>query len=238
LVPYRAIDETLVAIFGADTVDYRRYGGAKRLDRAGLFGDYEPPISEIREGLQRGKDDSISILEGIIIRFKEELELTSSEPQSDQESRHARLESRRVFVVHGHDHEALQTVARFVSQIGLEPVILHEQASRSRTIIEKVEAHGEVDFAIVLLTPDDEGSAKGGPPQPRAQQNVLLELGYFIGRLGRENVSALKRGDLEIPSDFGGVVYESFDVSGGWKQALGRELKAAGFPIDWNKVMA
>jgi predicted nucleotide-binding protein len=64
-----------------------------------------------------------------------------------------------------------------------------------------------------------------------------MELGYFIGRLGRKNVCALKRGDLEIPSDFGGVVYEAFDASGGWKQALGRELEAASFKIDWNKAM-
>nr|WP_083916265.1 TIR domain-containing protein [Methylobacterium sp. B34] len=76
-----------------------------------------------------------------------------------------------------------------------------------------------------------------GPQQPRARQNVLLELGYFIGRLGRSRVCALRRGQVEIPSDFGGVVYETFDASGGWKSALGRELEAAGFEVDWNKVM-
>ena len=97
--------------------------------------------------------------------------------------------------------------------------------------------HGNVGFAVVLLTPDDEGSIKGGTPQPRARQNVLLELGYFIGCLGRKNVCVLKRGELEIPSDFGGVVYEAFDASGGWKQALGRELEAAGYSINWNEVM-
>ena len=72
---------------------------------------------------------------------------------------------------------------------------------------------------------------------PRARQNVLIELGYFIGHLGRKHVCALKRGDVEIPSDFDGVVYETFDASGGWKQALGKELKVAGYEIDWNKVM-
>jgi predicted nucleotide-binding protein len=117
------------------------------------------------------------------------------------------------------------------------PIILHEQASQGRTVIEKVEAHGEVAFAVILLTPDDEGCVKGASPAPRARQNVLLELGYFIGRLGRQNVCAFKRGDLEIPSDFGGVVYETYDEGGGWKQALGRELQAAGFAIDWNVVM-
>jgi predicted nucleotide-binding protein len=84
-----------------------------------------------------------------------------------------------------------------------------------------VEAHGDVGFTVVLLTPDDTGCAKGGEPEPRARQNVLLELGYFIGRLGRDKVCAMKRGDLEIPSDFADVVWEKMDDSGGWKQSLG-----------------
>lgn len=145
--------------------------------------------------------------------------------------------SKKIFIVHGHDEGARESVARFLERIGFEPIILHEQANRGRTVIEKVEAHGDVGFAVVLLTPDDEGCVKGGNTEPRARQNVLLELGYFIGRLGRDHVCALKRGDLEIPSDFAGVVWESMDSSGGWKQALARELKAAGHHIDWNLVM-
>lgn len=145
--------------------------------------------------------------------------------------------SSKVFIVHGHDDGARETVARFLERIGLEAIILHEQANQGRTIIEKVVAHGDVGFAVVLLTPDDEGCAKGSIPEPRARQNVLLELGYFIGRLGRDKVCALKRGTLEIPSDFAGVVWETMDNSGGWKQALARELAAAGHDIDWNKVM-
>lgn len=145
--------------------------------------------------------------------------------------------SRKVFIVHGHDDGARETVARFLERIDLEAVILHEQANQGRTIIEKVVANSDVGFAVVLLTPDDEGCVKGGALEPRARQNVLLELGYFIGRLGREKVCALKRGTLEIPSDFAGVVWETMDSSGGWKQALARELEAAGHNIDWNKVM-
>ena len=145
--------------------------------------------------------------------------------------------SRKVFIVHGHDDGARETVARFLERIGLEAIILHEQANQGRTIIEKVVAHSDVGFAVVLLTPDDEGCEKGGSPEPRARQNVLLELGYFIGRLGRDKVCALKRGTLEIPSDFAGVVWETMDSNGGWKQALARELEAAGHSIDWNKVM-
>lgn len=145
--------------------------------------------------------------------------------------------SRKIFIVHGHDDGARETVARFLERIGLEPIILHEQANQGRTIIEKVVANSDVGFAVVLLTPDDEGCIKGGVPEPRARQNVLLELGYFIGRLGRDKVCALKRGTLEIPSDFAGVVWETMDGNGGWKQALARELEAAGHTIDWNMVM-
>jgi predicted nucleotide-binding protein len=146
--------------------------------------------------------------------------------------------SRKVFIVHGHDDGARESVARFLERIGLEAIILHEQANQGRTVIEKVVAHGDVGFAVVLLTPDDEGCQKGGVPEPRARQNVLLELGYFIGRLGRDKVCALKRGTLEVPSDFAGVVWEAMDSSSGWKQSLARELQAAGHDIDWNKVMS
>lgn len=144
--------------------------------------------------------------------------------------------SNKVFIVHGHDGEARETVARFLEKMGLQAIILHEQANQGRTVIEKVEANGDVGFAVVLLTPDDLGCAKGGEPEPRARQNVLLELGYFIGRLGRAKVCALKRGVLEIPSDFAGVVWENMDSGGSWKLALARELKAAGHAVDLNKV--
>lgn len=145
--------------------------------------------------------------------------------------------SSKIFVVHGHDEGAREAVARFLERLGFEAIILHEQANRGRTIIEKVEANGDVGFAVVLLTPDDEGCVKGGKPAARARQNVLLELGYFIGRLGRDKVCALKKGEVDIPSDFAGVVWEPMDAGNGWKQALGRELQAAGHLIDWNKVM-
>jgi len=148
----------------------------------------------------------------------------------------ARATSRKVFVVHGHDEAARESVARFLEGLDFDAIILHEQASRGRTVIEKVEAHSDVGFAVVLLTPDDVGCVKGGTPAPRARQNVVLELGYFVGSLGRNHVCALKRGEVEIPSDFEGVVYVDFDSSGAWKQALGKEL-AAEFEIDWNKVM-
>lgn len=146
--------------------------------------------------------------------------------------------SRKIFIVHGHDVAMREAVARFLEKIGFEVIILHEQANQGRTIIEKVEASTDVGFAVVLLTPDDEGRAVGTDKlEPRARQNVLLELGYFIARLGRGNVCTLRKGAVEIPSDFAGVVWTSMDDGGGWKTELSKELKAAGYDIDWNRVM-
>ncbi|MGA2411558.1 MAG: nucleotide-binding protein, partial [Candidatus Binataceae bacterium] len=180
---------------------------------------------------------SAAILQGIINGFEEDLEFANPEPKGESEEP-VRARSRRVFVVYGHDDGPRETVARFLERIGFEPIILHGQANRGRTVIEKVEAHSDVGFAVVLLTPDDEGCLKGKTPQPRPRQNVLLELGYFVGRLGRANVCALKVGDMELPSDLGGVVWENFDgTAAGWKLALARELKAVGFKIDANKVL-
>ena len=145
--------------------------------------------------------------------------------------------SNKIFVVHGHDEGSRESVARFLEKMDFQAIILHEQANKGRTVIEKVEAHGDVGFAVVLLTPDDEGCAKGKTLEPRARQNVLLELGYFIGRLGRDRVCTLKRGEVEIPSDFAGMVWVPMDSKSEWKLALAQELKAAGYSVDMNKVV-
>lgn len=146
--------------------------------------------------------------------------------------------SNKIFIVHGHEEAPREKVARFLEKIGFEAIILHEQASMGGTIIEKVERQRDVSFAVVLLTPDDEGRLKDGDAlEPRVRQNVLLELGYFIGCLGRQNVCVLKRGHVEIPSDFAGSVWVSMDDGDGWKMGLAKELKAAGHSIDFNKVM-
>lgn len=144
-----------------------------------------------------------------------------------------------VFLVHGHDEGAREQVARFLEQLGIRPVILHEQANKGRTIIEKLERSGDIAFAVVVLTPDDVGaSAKTADRQmARARQNVILELGYFIGLLGRERVCALHKGELELPSDFVGVAYVPLDPAGGWRLSLARELKAARYDVDLNKAV-
>ena len=147
------------------------------------------------------------------------------------------LSNTKVFIVHGHDNAAREAVARVVSKLGLIPIILHEQPNRGATIIEKFERHADVGFAIILLTPDDEGRAKGEEKlSERARQNVILELGYFVGRLKRKRVMVLRKGDVEVPSDIFGMVYEPLDDAGAWRFKLGAELKAAGYSIDLNRL--
>ena len=151
-----------------------------------------------------------------------------------------RKRTNKVFIVHGHDEGARESVARFLERLDLDTVILHEQASSGRTVVEKLEHYADVDFAVVLLTPDDVGGAKGGPPdklQARARQNVVLELGYFAGKLGRKHVCALYRGPLELPSDYMGVVYVALDDGGGWRLQLAKELRVAGFDVDLNRAV-
>ncbi|BEH58735.1 TIR domain-containing protein [Burkholderia pseudomallei] len=234
------IKDTLERCFGENTSAYKRFQSAAHLQfRPVVFGDNYPQRHHYQDGARENIAQSIVLLESAQRTLQQDLEDARHESAAPSESSVVApsVLSRRVFVVHGHDGEARETVARFLAKLGFEPVILHEQANQGRTIIEKFEAHGDVGFAVVLLTPDDEGRAKGGELQSRARQNVVLELGYFIGKLGRGKVCALKRGELELPSDYLGVVWEKMDDGGGWRQALGRELQAAGHAIDWNQVM-
>lgn len=145
---------------------------------------------------------------------------------------------RKVFIVHAHGSEIRNDVARYLTEIGLDPVILDEQPSGGRSIMEKIENQSDVSFAIVILTPDDHGRAEGEEiTKTRARQNVILELGYFMGRLGRENVCALHAGVEELPSDFSGVVYVPYDKTGGWKLNISKELRNAKIEIDMNKLI-
>ena len=144
----------------------------------------------------------------------------------------------KVFIIHGHDDSAKNEVARFVEKLGLEAVILHEQVNSGDTIIEKLEKHTDVGFAIVLYTSCDIGGVKTEPDKlkPRARQNVVFEHGLLIGKIGRANVIALVKEEVEIPNDVSGVVYETMDSKGAWKFQLAREIKVSGYDIDMNKV--
>jgi len=146
-------------------------------------------------------------------------------------------DNNKVFIVHGHDNEAKFEIARFVEKIGFKPIILHEQASNSQTIIEKIESYSDVGFGIVLYTDCDVGAKKSDYQHlnKRARQNVVFEHGFLIGKLGRSNVCSLVKGDIETPNDISGVVYTSMD-SGSWQIELAKEMKASGYTVDMNKL--
>jgi Predicted nucleotide-binding protein containing TIR-like domain len=141
--------------------------------------------------------------------------------------------SRRIFLVHGHAEEVNQSVAAFLKTLDLDVVILHEQPNQGRTIIEKFEKHSDVGFAVVLLTPDDTGAPIGDATktQERARQNVILELGYFIGKLGRGRVCSIYVRGVELPSDLHGVLWVAYDKNGDWRLLLAKEINAAGIDV-------
>lgn len=171
-----------------------------------------------------------------------ELLLKSTNRKEFKHDKHDnRTKNNKVFIVHGHKDEMKLAVSMVLGKLGLEPIILHEQPDRNRTIIEKFEDEaGKSSFAIVLISPDDKvGIVKEKPF--RARQNVILELGYFIGSLGRKNVLALydvsKNEEIELPSDIAGILYTPYDNPyGNWRFALANELRAAGYNIDINNL--
>lgn len=247
----------LLATYESDR--FTRWWYAVRAAAAGIFGDdsrnlkelegvrFTPimftsatPDSYFNEVRDSGINSVVATLDSMVEEVAEyfdddddeENDVTPSEIPIDRGS------SDSVFVVHGHDNEAKEAVARFLTQLGIRPIILHERPNMGRTIIEKLEANSAVGFAVVLLTPDDVGANSRTPElsRPRARQNVVLELGLFIGLLGRGRVCALRSDDIELPSDYSGVIYIPFDSGGGWKLELVRELKSAGFSIDANKA--
>lgn len=148
--------------------------------------------------------------------------------------------SSSVFIVHGRDDAAKESVARFLEKNGITPIILHEQPNYGMTLIEKFELNAvNSDYAIVIMTPDDFGylaNSSSKNKQYRARQNVIFELGFFFAHLNRKNVFVLKKGKIEIPSDTP-IVYESMDEHGGWKIRLLQALKCAGFAVDANKIV-
>jgi predicted nucleotide-binding protein len=138
----------------------------------------------------------------------------------------------RVFIVHGQNVAARDSAVAFLSSVGLQGIVLHEQANMGRHLLTKfIDEAALVTFAVVLMTDDDIGSKKGGSLSPRARQNVILELGYFLSHLGQGQVCALITPGLETPSDFDGIVWIGMDGTGRWQKELLRELKAANMPV-------
>ncbi len=147
----------------------------------------------------------------------------------------------RVFVVYGHDTGSRDALELMLLRMNLKPVILSNMAPEGKTIIEALMANANVKYAVILLTPDDEGHRANHPDEKksRARQNVVLELGMFLTALGRERVAILHKGNLELPSDINGLIYIPFQNSvQEAKNKLAASLQKAGFYIDINSLSA
>lgn len=196
-----------------------------------------PRRPKLRKAYQSGLANSEALIESLIGQVEDYW-------VDDRESTHSgdkdgAVDLNQVFVAHGRDHGALSEVKLVLSQLGLEPVVLQDLPNQGRTIVEKFEDYSRVAFAVVVCTPDDNGGLASADVarKPRVRQNVLLEWGFFLGRLGREKVFALIKDEVEIPSDYDGVLYVEMDDGGAWKMKLVRELKAAQYAVDANKLV-
>ena len=244
------IEAALSAAFGHGTPAYNNFRQATTLDHGPVTMRVDPmwgggdhytnydaqDAAEARVFLAEGKDQALALLASAVRLLKDELE--EHDNLSTAVTPQPRAARRKIFVVHGHDEAALQSMARFLEHLDLEPIVLKEQPDKGLTVIEKfVEYAGQARFAVVLLTPDDLGGAAAAVmQQDRARQNVIFELGFFVGQLGRGQVCLMRKGQVEMPSDLLGVIYKDMDPSEGWKLKLGQELKVAGLDFDANKL--
>lgn len=229
--------EYLKQTFNNEQNEYKRgYDSVNQF--LGMFGSSERTPSEKLQRLKEKIGNKVEFLE----RLLEKVDLLKSDVEKpvpvviSQSTSHK--DNHNIFIVHGHNTAVQLSVARTLEKLGLKPIILHEQPNAGRTIIEKFEANSNVGFAIILLTDDDEGKLKTEIDlKSRARQNVVLELGYFIGKLGRDRVLPLHSEGVELPSDIHGLLYVPIDKADTWKFALVRELKAAGYSVDANSIL-
>jgi predicted nucleotide-binding protein len=232
-----------------------------RKDLLEIYGEYSPEYKEnhlidfwhggmgfnmddfeIEIKYQEGIDPVIVILNGLIERLNEHKEYLVPKSNIVTEEKNVVLNSKKCFIVHGRENDAKETIARFISKIGLDPVILHEKPNSGKTIIEKFEDYSDAAFTIVILAPDDYGClvseySDRETLKKRARQNVIFELGYFIGKINRNKVIAIIVDDIEIPSDLSGIIYIKMDNDDGWKIKLVRELRELGIQIKMDGLL-
>lgn len=229
-------DERKENTFSHSTYPARRLQWERdaRVTVQAIFGKNSRHVQEILTCFEqrapgRKDDERVATLESMIF----EVENTWPRGGERVPSRPVQHDARKVFLVHGHDGEVKQTVARFLEKNGLKVIILDEIAGQGRTIIEKFEQHSLVGYAVVLMTPDDATEhPEGGASERRARQNVVFELGFFVGALKRGRVCVIVRGNVEKPSNYWGVEYIPWDDAGGWKLKLLEELKAANLAVN------
>lgn len=224
--------EFLTKAFGSDSanigsvIDIGRYG----IVPMGAPAEYWE--NERAENLQK----KLVMLDRLAELLQTDIEISSPGAATSPEV----IMGEGVFVVHGHNEGIQEAVARFLEKLDLQVTVLHEQPNAGRTLIEKFVDYSDVGFAVVLLTADDRGGTFKQPYDeqvPRARQNVILELGFFLGKLGRLRVCALYQEGVEIPSDYQGILFIPLDESGAWRLQLARELRAAGLSVDMNRAL-
>ncbi|MDF2383875.1 nucleotide-binding protein [Nostoc ellipsosporum NOK] len=226
------ISEYLKQSFNKPNNEYRRSFDDEGYTFIGRIGSYKSEIEDCKDLIKR-RIDNIRNLIKLSDLFK-----TSVTNHLTAEVSKMHVNSNEVFIVHGHDEEAKVKTARFIEKLGFRPIILHEQASSGKTIIEKIEEYSNVGFGIILYTPCDKGGKKDDPTlKGRARQNVVFEHGYLIGKIGRKNVCALVKGDVETPNDISGVVYINLDDSDAWHIKVAKKLRNSGYEVDMNKVI-
>lgn len=186
-----------------------------------IEGSFEDEFIEIKKGV-------VDILRDLVIHSEDEPLIIKDEKIIKSIN--------NIFIVHGQNESIKNNVARFVEKLHLNPIILHEQASSGKTIIEKIESYSNVEFGIILYSSSDEGRKANSNEElkKRARQNVIFEHGYLIGKIGRNKVCALIENGVEIPNDLSGVVYVEIDNKNAWKYELAKEMKSAGLDINMN----
>ena len=229
--------DLLIRAFGDTSPNIDRVMGVGRYDFT--FGGGNE--TEWERSRVKNMETRLEIIDGLIDLLDSQANLAATGSVSSAEPSSAQSEvGNRVFLVHGHDEAILHETARILERFDLDVTILREQPNSGRTIVEKFVDYSDVAFAVVLLTGDDRGGVKSLPfdeQKLRSRQNVILELGFFLGKLGRSRVCALYQEDVEIPSDYDGVLFVPLDGGGAWHIALARELKAAGLDIDMNRAV-
>ncbi|MFT4164016.1 MAG: nucleotide-binding protein [Microlunatus sp.] len=227
-------DVVVRTVMGAQSLTYKRFQRVR----------YSPQVmyegQDTSSYRPRGVRSVISLLDAAKLELElgqeveDVVEIQHSEPTDD-------ATGSRVFIVHGHDDSKKHESARFLRALtGHEPVILHEQPNRGQVLIEKFEQSAAgTGYAVVLLTGDDIGRAKAAPSDaetPRGRQNVVFEMGFFLGAFGRQRVAVLQEPGVEQPSDVQGLVYIQLDRDGAWEARLATEIEAAGIPVDWSAL--
>ena len=219
----------LIKKYGKDSLEHKQFLDTHFTPLVWSWDDEDECIRESIKCCSDGLRSCKAVFETYLEDIAEECQSTTNAKSISKPNNMA-----KVFIVHGHDGELKQAVARIIEKQGIEAIILSEKANKGRTIIEKFEDYSDVGGAICLFTADDCGRAKKDTTDnTRARQNVVLETGYFMGKLGRDHVVLLADKGVEMPSDLSGVVYTD---TAKWEIDLLKELKAMGYTIDFNRI--